>query len=87
MVPAEFPGRWFDLSFLADFPGEVDPLGENGEIHMRVVDGPMFSSPIKAKPGRIVERKIAAASKDGDDQDDSENVSPAYVYADVMPLS
>ncbi len=87
MIPAEFAGKWFDSNFLADLPEEVDPLGENGEFHTCVVDGPMFSSAIAAKPGRIVERKIAAASNEGDDLDNAENVSPAYVYADVVPLT
>ena len=87
MIPAEFAGRWFDSNFLEDLPEEVDPLGENGEFHTCVIDGPMFSSPIAAKPGRIVERKIVGDSKEGDDQDGSENVAATYVYADVVPLT
>lgn len=87
MIPAEFAGRWFDSNFLEDLPEGVDPLGENGEFHTCVVDGPMFSSPIAAKPGRIVERKIVADSKEGGDQDGSENVAATYVYADVVPLT
>jgi len=87
MIPAKFAGRWFDSNFLAELPEGVDPLGENGEFHTCVVDGPMFSSPIAAKPGRIVERKIAAASNEGDGLDKAENASPAYVYADVVPFA
>lgn len=86
MIPAEFAGRWFNSKFLEDLPEEVDPLGENGEFHTCVVDGPMFSSPINAQPGRIVERKIVTASKEGNDQNSSENAAPTYVYADVIPL-
>ena len=63
-LPAEFAGRWFDRQFLADLPAEVDPLGENGEFHTCVTDGPMFTSPIEAQPGRIVQRDIVSADDD-----------------------
>ncbi|MDE0299311.1 MAG: adenine nucleotide alpha hydrolase [Candidatus Poribacteria bacterium] len=86
-VPEEFAGRWFDSDFLADLPEGVDPLGENGEFHTCVVDGPMFSAPIKAKPGRIVKRHIASASTGSDDEIHTGNSSPTYVYADVVPLT
>lgn len=84
-VPEEFAGRWFDSKFLADLPEGVDPLGENGEFHTCVVDGPMFSAPVKAKPGRIVKRDIVSASNDDDDTIHTGNSSPTYVYADVVP--
>ena len=84
MLPASFAGRWFDREFLEDLPGSVDPLGENGEFHTCVVDGPMFPRPINAKPGRIVTREISAASDDDkDDPIHSTNRTPTYVYADV----
>ena len=86
-VPADFAGRWFDAELFADLPDGVDPLGENGEFHTCVVDGPMFSSPVAAKPCKIVERGIVSASKDDDDKIHSSNTSPpTYVYADVVPL-
>ncbi len=86
-VPTELVGRWFDAEFLADLPDGVDPLGENGEFHTCVVDGPMFRSPIAAKPGRIVQRDIVSASKDDDDKIHTSNTAPpTYVYADVVPL-
>ena len=86
-VPADFAGQWFDAELLADLPDGVDPLGENGEFHTCVVDGPMFSSPIAAKPGRIVQRDIVSASKDENDKiHSSSNTSPTYVYADIVPL-
>ena len=87
MVPEEFAGRWFDSEFLADLPEGVDPLGENGEFHTCVVDGPMFSAPIKAKRGRIVKRNIVSASNDEDDRIHAGSGSPTYVYADVVPLT
>ena len=85
-VPADFAGRWFDTELLADLPDGVDPLGENGEFHTCVVDGPMFSSPVAAKPGRIVQRGIVSKKDDDDKIHTSSNTSPTYVYADVVPL-
>ena len=54
-----FAGRWFDQSFLDDLPDGTDPLGENGEFHTCVVDGPMFDRPIAARPGEIVGRPVS----------------------------
>lgn len=85
-VPPDFAGRWFDADLLADLPDGVDPLGENGEFHTCVVDGPMFSSPVAAKPGRIVQRDIVSKKDDDDKIHTSSNTSPTYVYADVVPL-
>ena len=76
---AEFAGRWFDRQFLADLPSGVDPLGENGEFHTCVVDGPMFSMPIEVRPGKVVQREIALKA----DEDDNDLVNPVYAYADV----
>ena len=84
-VPADFAGCWFDTELLADLPDGVDPLGENGEFHTCVVDGPMFSSPVAAKPGRIVQRDIVSKKDDDDKIHTSSNTSPTYVYADVVP--
>ena len=55
-----FAGRWFDHAFLNDLPEGTDPLGENGEFHTCVLDGPMFPSPINARPGQIISRQIPA---------------------------
>lgn len=54
-----FAGRRFDQSFLDDLPEGTDPLGENGEFHTCVIDGPMFSSPIAARPGEVVGRPVS----------------------------
>lgn len=43
---AEFCGRRYDASFLADLPPEVDACGENGEFHTFVYDGPNFAHPV-----------------------------------------
>ena len=55
-LDASFAGRWFDETFLDDLPEGIDACGENGEFHTCVVDGPMFSSPIKVEVGDRVER-------------------------------
>lgn len=62
LAPETLAGRWFDLRFLADLPSGVDALGENGEFHTCVLDGPMFSSPVAACPGRVVRRPVAGGS-------------------------
>ncbi|MCP9455379.1 MAG: hypothetical protein NNA18_04625 [Nitrospira sp.] len=55
-LPSSFAGRWFDHSFLDDLPAGIDPCGENGEFHTCVLDGPMFSQPVRATVGEVVER-------------------------------
>jgi uncharacterized protein (TIGR00290 family) len=55
-LPAEFAGRKFDATLLADLPGRVDPCGENGEFHTCVVAGPIFSRRLAVATGERVER-------------------------------
>lgn len=55
-VPASFAGRKFDHALLDELPRGIDPCGENGEFHTCVLAGPMFSEPIPALVGEIVER-------------------------------
>jgi uncharacterized protein (TIGR00290 family) len=55
-LPAEFAGRKFDASLLADLPDGVDPCGENGEFHTCVVAGPIFAQPLAVRPTDRVER-------------------------------
>ena len=74
-----FAGRWFDQSFLDDLPKGTDPLGENGEFHTCVVDGPMFDRPIPARPGQIVGRPVSR------NHDGSGGTITAW-YADVELL-
>jgi hypothetical protein len=43
-------------ALLAELPVDVDPRGENGELHTFVTAGPMFRRPIAVEPGEVVER-------------------------------
>lgn len=56
LLPREFAGRDFDISFLADLPPNIDPCGENGEFHSFVYDGPFFRAPLPIQVGEVVER-------------------------------
>jgi len=49
-------GSAYDDALLDAFPANVDPCGENGEFHTFVSDAPMFSAPIAAQRGDVVER-------------------------------
>lgn len=56
-LPAEFAGREWNKGLLDQLPPDVDPCGENGEIHTVVVDGPMFSHAISVEIGEVIERE------------------------------
>ena len=84
-LPSNMVGRWFDRQFLADLPDGVDPLGENGEFHTCVIDGPMFTTGIQAQAGEIVQREIPPTPDD--DGVHSQDSSPTFVtYADIVAL-
>lgn len=55
-LPAEFVGRLFDETLLAEIPPSVDPCGERGEFHTFVADGPGFTRPVPYEAGEIVRR-------------------------------
>ena len=55
-LDAEFCGRDFDETLLADFPAHVDPCGENGEFHTCVHAGPIFRDVIALQRGERVLR-------------------------------
>ena len=55
-LAADFAGRMFDRSLLADLPPSVDPCGEGGEFHTFVADGPIFNIPIPHEVGPVVMR-------------------------------
>lgn len=74
LAPAEIAGRWFDRALLDDLPAEVDALGENGEFHTCVLDGPMFTEAIVGR---------AAAADSAERSAPREGAHPAYVYTDV----
>jgi uncharacterized protein (TIGR00290 family) len=53
---AEFAGREFDASFLAELPKTVDPCGERGEFHTCVYAGPIFHHALPVQAGERVRR-------------------------------
>jgi uncharacterized protein (TIGR00290 family) len=53
---AEFAGREFDATLLADLPAGVDPCGERGEFHTCVYAGPIFRQPLPLRTGGRVRR-------------------------------
>jgi uncharacterized protein (TIGR00290 family) len=56
VLPADFAGRAFDRALLRALPDGVDPCGEHGEFHTFAWDGPMFSRPVRVRPGEVVTR-------------------------------
>ncbi len=55
-LPARWAGRKWSWDFLRELSKELDPCGENGEIHTIAVGGPMFAKSIPVEVGMIVER-------------------------------
>jgi uncharacterized protein (TIGR00290 family) len=55
VLPADFAGRAYDETLLADLPDGIDPCGERGEFHTFVWAAPGFTSPIDIEVGEIVE--------------------------------
>lgn len=53
---AEFAGREFDASLLAELPATVDPCGERGEFHTCVYAGPVFRNPLQVQVGERIRR-------------------------------
>ena len=63
------------------FPPASTHLGERGEFHSCLLDGPMFSSPIAVRPGRVVRRPVATASGGGG------TGGQECIYADLVACS
>ncbi len=49
-------GRDIDNKFVEELKPDIDPCGEKGEFHTLVVDGPIFSKPIKIVEAEAVIR-------------------------------
>jgi len=56
MLNRKFVGKLFDEQFLSELPPNVDPLGENGEFHSFVYEGPIFRERIVYTTGEVVLR-------------------------------
>jgi uncharacterized protein (TIGR00290 family) len=52
----KFVGRNFDKKLLSEFPSSADSIGENGEFHSFVYEGPIFKEKIHFRIGKIVQR-------------------------------
>ena len=52
----KFVGKLFDEQFLSELPPKVNPLGENGEFHSFVYEGPIFREKISYTRGEVVLR-------------------------------
>ncbi|MEM1415295.1 MAG: ATP-binding protein [Myxococcota bacterium] len=58
-LPRALAGRAFDGALLAELPADVDPCGENGEMHTLVTAGPMFAPGFRldVEVGEVVDRE------------------------------
>ena len=56
VLDKSFVGRVIDEHFLDELPANVDPMGENGEFHSFVFDGPIFKERITFTIGEVVQR-------------------------------
>ena len=55
-IGADFAGRKYDASLLADLPANADPCGEKGEFHTCLVGGPLLGAEIPVRLGERVLR-------------------------------
>jgi uncharacterized protein (TIGR00290 family) len=55
-LDGKFVGREICTDFLRDLPEKVDPMGENGEFHTFVYNGPGFKRGIQVEAGEKVLR-------------------------------
>jgi len=56
VLDKSFVGRVIDEHFLGELPANVDPMGENGEFHSFVYDGPIFKERITFAIGEVIQR-------------------------------
>lgn len=56
VLDPKFIGRDFNKEFLNELPSEINPIGENGEFHSFVYDGPIFKEKILFSVGKKVLR-------------------------------
>jgi uncharacterized protein (TIGR00290 family) len=56
VLSADFAGRLYNQSLLADLPPGVDPCGENGEFHSFVFAGPNMAQRVEYRTGERIRR-------------------------------
>jgi uncharacterized protein (TIGR00290 family) len=56
LLSADFAGRVYDATLLAELPAGVDPCGERGEFHTFASYGPGFDAPVEYHVGDVVIR-------------------------------
>jgi len=66
LLGKEFVGEVITKDFLKELPKNVDPCGENGEIHTFVYDGPIFENPIDFTIGEKVYKTYETPKKKED---------------------
>lgn len=88
LLGEEFVGRVIDKQFIEDLPANVDACGENGEFHIFVFDGPIFSKPIDFKIGEKVLRSYTLHDEDQDnchqDSEEQKNYDTSFWYCDLL---
>jgi len=55
-LPLPFVGREFDQDFIDDLPSGIEPLGEQGEYHTFVYDGPFFQRRVEFQKSKVYEK-------------------------------
>lgn len=60
MIDRHYLGRTLDASFMAEVVQTgCCPMGENGEFHTFVYDGPLFQKPIPVRVGDVIESDLS----------------------------
>lgn len=60
MIGHHYLGRTLDASFMAEIvQTDCCPMGENGEFHTFVYDGPLFQKPISIRVGDVIESDVS----------------------------
>ena len=83
LLDESFVGRVIDEDFLRDLPKNVDPCGENGEVHTFCFDGPLFKYPVKFQIGEKVFRSYRSPGKSDSEATDE---AMGFWFVDLLPV-